>query len=105
MTKPFWPGERLARVRARLRRPMLQRQGLVEAASLLANICPPDVRVLGKPVECTRVEFDLLAALARRLASRVTGLHGWSLKPGRSEYGDSRWTSPGEASAPGQKDT
>ncbi|OJH35086.1 response regulator transcription factor [Cystobacter ferrugineus] len=72
MTKPFWPEELVERVRARLRRPMLQRQSLVEAGSLQVDLDSREVRVLGKPVELTRVEFDLLAALARRRGASVT---------------------------------
>jgi two-component system response regulator MtrA len=72
MTKPFWPEELVERVRARLRRPLLQRQSLVEAGPLQVDLDSREVRVLGKPVELTRVEFDLLAALARRRGASVT---------------------------------
>ena len=34
LTKPFWPEELLARVRARLRRPVMQRAGVIELGEL-----------------------------------------------------------------------
>lgn len=72
MTKPFWPEELVERVRARLRRPVMQRQGGVEFGELQVDLEAREVRVQGKPVELTRVEFDLLAALARRPGAAVT---------------------------------
>ncbi len=72
MTKPFWPEELVERVRARLRRPAMQRQNLVELGGLLVDLEAREVRLHGKPVELTRVEFDLLAALARRPGAAVT---------------------------------
>ncbi|ATB30551.1 response regulator transcription factor [Melittangium boletus] len=72
MTKPFWPEELVERVRARLRRPVLQRQGLVELGTLRVDLESREVQVAGRPVELTRVEFDLLVALARRPGAAVT---------------------------------
>ncbi|MBM7119494.1 response regulator transcription factor [[Archangium] primigenium] len=72
MTKPFWPEELVERVRARLRRPVLQRQDLVELGALRVDLEAREVSVAGRPVELTRVEFDLLAALARRPGAAVT---------------------------------
>jgi len=72
MTKPFWPEELVERVRARLRRPVLQRQGLVELGALRVDLEAREVHVAGRPVELTRAEFDLLAALARRPGAAVT---------------------------------
>jgi two-component system response regulator MtrA len=72
MTKPFWPEELVERVRARLRRPVMQRQGPVELGALQVDLQAREVRVQGKPVELTRVEFDLLAALVRRPGAAVT---------------------------------
>ncbi|MFY0583466.1 sensor histidine kinase [Cystobacter fuscus] len=42
--------------------------------------------------------------LGLAIASRVTVLHGWSLKLGRSEYGGLQVDFLGEESTPGQKD-
>ena len=66
MTKPFWPGELVARVQARLRRPELRRAGVIEAGGLSVDLEGRIASVDGKPVPLTRVEFDLLALLARR---------------------------------------
>lgn len=66
VTKPFWPEELLARVNARLRRPGLERGGTIEAQGLAIDVAGRAVRVDGAAVELTRVEFDMLLALARR---------------------------------------
>lgn len=73
MTKPFWPEEFVERVRARLRRPTLQKEEvIVEVGPLRLDFHAREVRVQGKVVELTRVEFELLAALARRPREAVT---------------------------------
>jgi two-component system response regulator MtrA len=67
LTKPFWPEELLARVRARLRRPTLSHTpGVMVIGPLTIDAAARAVRVHGEGVELTRVEFDLLVALARR---------------------------------------
>ena len=71
VTKPFWPEEVVARVQARLRRPVLAR-GLVETGELAIDVEARRVEVAGAAVELTRVEFELLAALARRLGAAVS---------------------------------
>jgi two-component system response regulator MtrA len=75
MTKPFWPEELIERVRARLRRPTLQRGDALEVGGLRLDLATRGVSVDGSAVELTRVEFDLLAALARRPGVAVT--RGW----------------------------
>ena len=75
LTKPFWPEELLARIDARLRRPGLQRQGKVRTGDLLIDLEGRSVTAEGSAVTLTRVEFDLLAALARRLGTAVE--RGW----------------------------
>jgi DNA-binding response OmpR family regulator len=72
VTKPFWPDELLARVAARLRRPTLQRDATVRVGDLAVDLEQRRVAVGGETVELTRVEFDLLAALARRLGAAVS---------------------------------
>jgi len=72
VTKPFWPEELLARVKARMRRPILQRSDVVTLGALAIDLGARRVSVEGQPVELTRVEFDLLAALARRPGAAVT---------------------------------
>jgi two-component system response regulator MtrA len=66
VTKPFWPEELLARVNARLRRPSLERGGVLELQGLSIDVAARAVQVDGHAVELTRVEFELLVALARR---------------------------------------
>lgn len=66
MTKPFWPEELVARVKARLRRPVMQREDGVQIGLLTLDVQGRRVAVDGDPVELTRVEFDILAALGRR---------------------------------------
>ncbi|WP_163996415.1 response regulator transcription factor [Pyxidicoccus caerfyrddinensis] len=73
MTKPFWPEELIERVRARLRRPSLQKaDAVVELGPLRVDLQAHEVSLHGQPVELTRVEFALLAALARRPREAVT---------------------------------
>jgi two-component system response regulator MtrA len=73
LTKPFWPEELLARVRARLRRPALAPGGrIVEAGALRVDLDGRVVTVDGATVDLTRVEFDLVAALVRRPGSAVS---------------------------------
>jgi DNA-binding response OmpR family regulator len=70
VTKPFSPRELMARVRAMLRRP---RQPVdagravpepLSFGSLTVDVGGREVHVDGSPVELTRTEFDVLAALA-----------------------------------------
>lgn len=73
LTKPFWPEELLARVRARLRRPALAEDGhTVEIGPLTVDVDGRVVTVDGARADLTRVEFDLLAALARRPGTAVS---------------------------------
>jgi DNA-binding response OmpR family regulator len=65
MTKPFWPEELVARVRARLRRPALSTDtNAVIVGPLRIDLGARRVTVDGVSVDLTRVEFDLVAALA-----------------------------------------
>lgn len=73
LTKPFWPEELLARVRARLRRPALADGGhTVKIGPLLVDVDGRVVTVDGARVDLTRMEFDLVAALARRPGTAVS---------------------------------
>lgn len=72
VTKPFWPEELLARVHARLRRPVLQREGVIECGPVEIDSDTREVRVDGDSVEFTKVEFDILSYLANRLEKPVT---------------------------------
>lgn len=66
LTKPFWPEELLARVEARLRREAEQRDRLRAVGPLRVDLAGRQVQVAGAPVRLTRVEFEILAALARQ---------------------------------------
>ena len=66
MTKPFWPDELVERVRARLRRPAISWGDTIHVGALRVDLAEHRVAVGGTPVELTRVEFELLAALARK---------------------------------------
>ncbi len=71
LTKPFWPEELMARVHARLRRPMAERDGRVQVDGLTLDLDARRVAVDGVELELTRVEFDLLATLVRRRGAAV----------------------------------
>ena len=69
VTKPFSPGELMARVRAMRRRPRTSREQLVPVrrfGDLLVDPAAREVRRADHPVELTRLEFDLLEALSER---------------------------------------
>ncbi len=72
LTKPFWPEELLARVRARIRRPSMQRADVIEAGDLVIDVAGRSVTVRDQRVELTRVEFDVLLTLARRPGAAVS---------------------------------
>ncbi len=75
LTKPFWPEELMARVKARLRRPIARREGKIELGALTLD---PDGRCAfadGRPLGLTRAEFDFLMALARKPGAAVE--RGW----------------------------
>ena len=85
VTKPFSPGELMARVRAMLRRPRTSREpsGVVRRfGDLEIDPVAREVRRGGEPVELTKIEFDLLDVLSseprvafsrERLLERVWG--------------------------------
>lgn len=73
LVKPFSPRELVARIRAMLRRP---RHGaapreLITVGDLAIDLEARTVEVDGAPVDLTRTEFDLLAALAARPRAAV----------------------------------
>jgi len=72
MTKPFWPEELIERVRARLRRPNLQKGGPMTAGRLTIDPGARSARLGDAGLDLTRVEFDILAALMRRGGEAVT---------------------------------
>ncbi len=70
LRKPFWPNELLARVQARLRRS--NAAGVVQVNGLRVDFDARTVHVGQTLVSLTRVEFDLLSALARRAGVAVS---------------------------------
>jgi two-component system response regulator MtrA len=71
MTKPFWPEELVERVRARLRRPVLARDGTVQIGDVRIAKDRREVTVAGEPIALTKVELDILVALAERAGAAV----------------------------------
>lgn len=72
VTKPFFPEELVARVRARLRRPTIERSGVLRAPGLVLD---PEARTLhtdAGSVELTRAELDILAVLMRRAGAAIS---------------------------------
>ena len=61
--KPFSPRELIARIRAILRRPRLAAEAL---RPIVVDEAARNVRIPGQPLDLTRTEFDLFAAMARR---------------------------------------
>ena len=72
LTKPFWPEELLARIEARLRRPLLAHTNVVEVGPIAIDLVARNASVRGRELDLTRVEFELLAALARRAGAAVS---------------------------------
>lgn len=72
MTKPFWPEELVERVRARLRRPNLQKNGPLTLGGVCLDAGRRAVTAGESEIDLTRVEFDILASLMRRPGEAVT---------------------------------
>ncbi len=74
ITKPFWPEELLARVKARLRRPSMKREDETRfvVGALVVDVEGARVTVSGQSIELTRAELAILAVLARRCGRAVT---------------------------------
>jgi two-component system response regulator MtrA len=66
MVKPFrHQSELVARIRTRLRRTNTDVSGLLTISNLTIDVNAHDVTRAGKSIQLTRLEFDLLVALAR----------------------------------------
>lgn len=72
LTKPFWPEELIERVRARLRRPTLQRGSRLEFGELAIDLAAHSATTAGAPLELTALEFNLLVSLAKREGQAVS---------------------------------
>lgn len=78
MVKPFKPSELLARIRTRLRRSSYELPGAITLGDLSIDFVEHTVKRDGKEIALTRLEFDLLVALAkepRRVFSRAVLLN------------------------------
>ncbi|HEX8698749.1 MAG TPA: response regulator transcription factor [Myxococcaceae bacterium] len=85
LSKPFSPRELLARLRAVLRRAQpASVSDRLESAGVSIDVAGREVRVNGKAVELTGLEFDLLVALVRR-AGRVIPRDALLGEAGRSD--------------------
>ena len=72
VTKPFWPEELSARIQTRLRRPVLERDGVISIGELSLSVDKKQVKVQGEGVQLTEAEFSFLATLAKRPNQAVT---------------------------------
>ncbi len=74
LTKPFSTGELLARIRALLRRTQGADASVMElrAGDLFIDFAKRAVTLRDEPVKLTRIEFDVLALLARNAGRVVT---------------------------------
>ncbi len=74
VTKPFHPGELVARLRAALRRatPGEPDQPVIAVDDLEIDLANHTVRLAGAVLHLTRTEFDLLATLARHRGRLLT---------------------------------
>ncbi|MEZ4384188.1 MAG: response regulator transcription factor [Nannocystaceae bacterium] len=72
VTKPFWPDELIERVRARLRRPALQRSDELVVGALRLDLSVPEVRVGERVISLTRAELTFLKMLAKRPGQAIT---------------------------------
>ena len=76
VTKPFHPGELMARIRAVLRRSQREpaASGIIQAGELLVDVDAHRVEVRGQTVPLTPTEFGLLQALAEHPGHALTRL-------------------------------
>jgi two-component system response regulator MtrA len=65
MVKPFKPSELVARIRTRLRRTSSELSGILLLADIAIDILEHTITRGGKEIPLTRLEFDLLVALAK----------------------------------------
>ena len=73
MIKPFkHPTELIARIRTRLRRTNADQKGLLAIGDLAIDVIAHEVKRWSKAISLTRLEFDLLVALAKEPGSVFT---------------------------------
>jgi len=72
VTKPFWPEELVARVTARLRRPILSRGDALTVGPFQIDTGARTAALNGERLDLTPSEYDILVALARRPDNAIT---------------------------------
>lgn len=72
MTKPFWPAELVERVKARLRRPVLQRDDSIRHGDLVVSTRARTAHRGERSLGLSPAEFDMLLALLERRGQAVT---------------------------------
>jgi two-component system alkaline phosphatase synthesis response regulator PhoP len=88
ITKPFSPRELVARVRTVLRRVRgsVHKQGILRAADLEINLEGHRIERDGQPIKLSRIEFNLLVALAQHpgltftRAQLLERIHGYAFE-------------------------
>jgi two-component system response regulator MtrA len=72
LVKPFWPEELLARVKARIRRPALERSNVKRFGAIAIDLEAKSVTVAERSIDLTPAELGILSALAKRAGSAIT---------------------------------
>lgn len=78
VTKPFEPGELLARIRANLRRVDSEEKKELNFGEITINFPRKEVLIQNRPADLTATEFDILSTMARqpnRVFSRTQLIH------------------------------
>lgn len=66
LTKPFFPDELSARIKARLRRPILARGDVLQVGPFSVDVAARTLTMDQGPIELTPTELDVLILLAKR---------------------------------------
>src|SRR4051794_17307501 len=90
IVKPFKPKELVARMRARLRRNEAPTSEMLEIGDLTIDVAGHVVSRAGEPIGLTPLEFDLLAAWARRRGGVSPRDHLWERVGGSRHAADPR---------------
>lgn len=91
ITKPFSPGELVARVKAQLRRQSMLHQGLtLNFGDLIVDLTAHEVRIAGHPVPLSATEFGLVARMAEQPGRAFSIDQLFDLIWGPDHMGDTR---------------
>ena len=72
MTKPFWPEELIERVKARLRRPNIEKSNIFIFKSMKIDYNARKVFINEKIVELTKAEYEIILILSKRPNETIT---------------------------------